>query len=130
MGFDEVSHEEFNPDGGQVIIKKLNCSLVGESQEIKIFQDSLVVRLYKSLSSLELFRCRFGLNEAYREHFDDGYLKVSGVDKSGQMRILELSDHPFFMATLFLLELSSKSDLPHPVVKGFLEAASRQIGLD
>jgi len=46
-----------------------------------------------------------------------------GEDSDGNARIIELASHPFFMATLFLPQFSSKPGNPHPVVVAFLKAA-------
>ncbi|WP_235949431.1 hypothetical protein [Candidatus Frankia alpina] len=45
------------------------------------------------------------------------------MDESGDVRILELPGHPFFLATLFQPELGSDASRPHPVIRGFTEAA-------
>jgi len=41
------------------------------------------------------------------------------------MRAFELPDHPFFVATLFQPQRSSRSERPHPIVLGFLGACAR-----
>ncbi len=50
-------------------------------------------------------------------------LKIVGVDDNGNARIVELSDHRFFMATLFLPQSSSSAEKPHPLVVEYLNAA-------
>jgi CTP synthase (UTP-ammonia lyase) len=52
-----------------------------------------------------------------------GALKITGVDQEGDVRIVELTDHPFYVATLYLPQLSSKLDRPHPLILAFLRAA-------
>jgi len=39
------------------------------------------------------------------------------------IRIVELSDHRFFLATLFVPQLSASPDLPHPLIVAYLQAA-------
>ena len=46
-----------------------------------------------------------------------------GFDKDGEARIIEIPNHQFFMATLFLPQVSSKPGMPHPLVLSFLKAA-------
>lgn len=80
-------------------------------------------RAYAADETTEAFRCTFGLNPAYRSYFRDGLLNVTGVDPDGDARIVELSGHPFFMATLFLPQLRSRPGEPHPLVRAYLDAA-------
>jgi len=51
-------------------------------------------------------------------------LKVSGADRNGEARIVELSDHRFFIATLFLPQLSSSYAKPHPLIVAYMKAAA------
>jgi CTP synthase (UTP-ammonia lyase) len=52
-----------------------------------------------------------------------GNLRTVGRDSDGNARIVELVSHPFFLATLFLPQLSSEPGNPHPVIVAFLKAA-------
>jgi CTP synthase (UTP-ammonia lyase) len=70
-----------------------------------------------------VFRCNFGLNPRYRERILGEPLRVAGVDDEGEVRVVELGNHPFFVATLFLPQLSSTPAAPHPLIVGFLRAA-------
>ena len=74
--------------------------------------------------TMEPFRCNYGLNPRYRHGFSKERLQITGTDSTGEVRIVELSDHPFFVATLFLPQLRSQPDAPHPLVLAFLAAAS------
>ena len=71
----------------------------------------------------EQFRCHFGLNPRYRELFASGPLKLVGFDRHGDGRIVELANHRFFVATLFLPQLSSQPGAPHPLVIAYLRMA-------
>jgi CTP synthase (UTP-ammonia lyase) len=49
---------------------------------------------------------------------------VAGVDaEDGDVRVMRLTDHPFFVLTLFVPQTSSSPDRPHPLILGFLRAA-------
>ena len=48
---------------------------------------------------------------------------VSGTGP-GETRVIELAQHPFFLGTLFVPQVSSTLDRPHPVVTAFVSAAS------
>ena len=49
---------------------------------------------------------------------------MSGTDADGEVRILELPDHPYFVATLFVPPASSTIVRPHPIVSAFVSAAA------
>jgi len=48
---------------------------------------------------------------------------VVGTDDEHGARIVELPDHPFFVATLFVPQLTSTADHPHPLILAYLQAA-------
>jgi CTP synthase (UTP-ammonia lyase) len=50
---------------------------------------------------------------------------VSGTGTDGEVRIVELPAHPFFLATLFLPQARSSPGGPHPIIAGFAAAAAR-----
>jgi CTP synthase (UTP-ammonia lyase) len=56
-------------------------------------------------------------------------LKIVGVDDNGHARIVELSTHRFFMATLFLPQSSSRAEKPHPLIVEYLNAAKTFQGI-
>ena len=51
-------------------------------------------------------------------------LRVSAEDEDGEVRIVELDGHPFFLGTLFLPQMTSSRDEPHPVLVGLAQALS------
>jgi CTP synthase (UTP-ammonia lyase) len=118
-----AEHEETTPSASNLVISKLSCSLVGQVQTIKIVLGTLAHRAYGKDETVEEFRCNYGLNPKYRVKIGAGGLQVSGVDPNGEVRIIELPDHRFFMATLFLPQLSSSFDTPHCLVVAYLKAA-------
>ncbi len=123
MKIRNAEHEETAPDASNLVISKLTCSLVGQTQTTKIVPGSLAHRAYGKDETVEEFRCNYGLNPKYRDKIGAGGLQVSGVDSNGEIRIVELPDHRFFMATLFLPQLSSSFDTPHCLVVAYLKAA-------
>jgi CTP synthase (UTP-ammonia lyase) len=78
--------------------------------------------LYGTPAATEGFYCNYGVNPNYAGLLERGGLKVSGVGDAGEMRIVELPDHPFFLATLFLPQARSSAAAPHPLVAGFADA--------
>jgi CTP synthase len=75
----------------------------------------------------ERHRHRFEFNNRYLERFTKAGLVVSGVwPKRGLVEIIELKDHPWFLATQFHPEFRSKPLRPHPLFREFIGAALRR----
>ena len=123
LGIEDAEHEETAPNAPTLLISKLACSLVEKTQTIKIVPESLVQQAYGKGEVTERFVCSYGLNLQFRDKFKKGKLKISGVDLDGGVRIVELSDHPFYIATLFLPQISSEPKSPHPLIVAYLKAA-------
>ena len=123
LGIQDAEHEEIAPEASCLVISKLTCSLVGTTQTITLVPGTLAHRAYGETVVMEQFACNYGLNPAYREHISAGGLQVTGLDPTGEVRIVELREHRFFMATLFLPQVSSGPDRPHPLIMAYLQAA-------
>ncbi len=74
---------------------------------------------------MEIFACNYGLNEAFGDQIRSNALQVSGYGEDGTVRMVELPGHPFFISTLFVPQMASESGKPHPLIVGYLKAASR-----
>lgn len=101
----------------------MKCALVGETQEISIRKDSRAHQIYQKDSVVEKYNCSYGLNEDYRDRFEHSDLEVVGVNPDGDARMIELSNHRFFLAMLFQPQLHVES--LHPVIVSFLEEAGK-----
>ncbi len=123
LGLADAHHAEYDADASRLFISKLECSLVGRSLPIALRPDSLAARTYETTEVVEQYYCQFGVNPEYAPLFQSGSLRSVGSDAEGEIRVVELVDHPFFVATLFLPQLRSSADRPHPLVTGFLRAA-------
>jgi len=71
----------------------------------------------------EQYYCIFGLNPQYQTTIHNGGLSVVGTDDEHVARIVELTHHPFFVATPFVPQLTSTAEHPHPLILAYLEAA-------
>jgi len=123
MGIQDAEHEETAPGAPTLFISKLPRSLVDKTQTIKIVPGSLAYQAYGRSEIKEQFSCNYGFNPRYRDQLACGGLKVTGVDLDGEVRIVELIDHPFYVATLFIPQISSRPESPHPLIVAFLKAA-------
>ncbi len=92
-------------------------------QDVIIKKGTNAHKLYGSLKARERFRHRYELNPEYRERLEKGGLVFSGHDSTGEiMQILELPKHPFFMASQFHPEFTSRVLRPNPLFLNFLRA--------
>jgi CTP synthase (UTP-ammonia lyase) len=123
LAIQDAEHEETAPEAPRLVVSQLSCSLVGTTQTITILPETLAHRAYEQTAVTEQFACNYGLNPAYREHLSHGGLKVVGIDAMGEVRLVELVTHRFFIATLFLPQLSSSAARPHPLILAYLKAA-------
>lgn len=85
---------------------------------------SLVARSYGRTKVPEQYRCNFGVNPEYEDVLRSSALRIVGSDDEGVVRVVELADHPFFVGTLFVPQLTSAQSSPHPLVSGLLKACS------
>ena len=106
------------------MITPLACSLVGQQQSVALVPGTRAARLYGVTSALEPYYCNYGVNPDYLQRLQDGGLTVSGIGEQGEIRIVELRDHPFFVATLFLPQARSTAASPHPLLQGYAAAVT------
>ena len=81
-----------------------------------IKKGSLAEKVYKTNEIAERHRHRFEYNNAYREEMEENGLMVSGTSPDGKLvEIVELKDHPYFIACQFHPEFKSRPDKPAPL---------------
>ncbi|NJK37133.1 MAG: CTP synthase [Oscillatoriales cyanobacterium RM2_1_1] len=128
----DADSAEFNPNTPNPVI-----NLLPEQQDIvdlggtmrlglypcRLRRDTLTFKLYQQEVIYERHRHRYEFNNAYRHLFlGTGYL-ISGTSPDSRLvEIIELPDHPFFIATQFHPEFQSRPNGPHPLFRGFVEA--------
>lgn len=96
-------------------------------QDVIIRKGTNANKLYGGTKTRERFRHRYEFNPEYKEKLEKGGLVFSGHDSSGDiMQILELPGHPFFMASQFHPEFTSRVLRPNPLFFGFLEASVKK----
>jgi CTP synthase (UTP-ammonia lyase) len=97
---------------------------VGQEQTVRLVAGTEAARLYGASAATEAYYCAYGVNGDYLERLVDGGLRVSGVGEDGEVRIVELPGHPFFLATLFLPQARSTAASPHPLLRGYAAAVA------
>jgi CTP synthase len=88
---------------------------------------SRAAEIYGSQEISERHRHRYEVNNAYRDALAEQGMRVSGVSPDGNLvEMVELPDHPWFVATQAHPELKSRPDHPHPLFASFVAAAVRR----
>lgn len=128
---------EFNPDTPHPVIALLDeqrqVASKGGTMRLGRQPCQLTVgthanRLYGAFIVNERHRHRYEFNNKYREAFEKAGFVFSGWSPDGKLvEMIELPNHPFFIASQFHPEFQSKPDQPHPLFKGFIAAAHTRI---
>lgn len=81
--------------------------------------------LYGEETIYERHRHRYEVNNDYRKVLTENGMTLSGLSPDGRIvEMIELKDHPFFLGTQGHPELKSRPNRPHPLFRGFIEAAA------
>jgi CTP synthase len=90
---------------------------------------SLAERLYGSPYVFERHRHRYELNNEYREILAKHGMICSGISPDYRLvEIIEIPEHPYFIATQFHPEFKSRPNRAHPLFRGLIEAAVKRTG--
>lgn len=85
---------------------------------------SKAFELYHSATITERHRHRYEFNSDYKDRLEEKGMLISGTSPKGDLaEIIELPDHPYFVACQFHPEFLSKPNHPHPLFHGFVKAA-------
>ena len=134
LGLEHANTTEVNPDtphpvidlmehqrgvetkGGTMRLGNYPCVLTAGSRAAK---------LYGSTKITERHRHRWEVNNSYREELTAAGLNLVGLSPDKQLvEVVELADHPYFLASQFHPEFKSRPYRPHPLFSGFIRAAS------
>lgn len=130
---EQANSSEFEPETPNPVI-----NLLPEQQDVvdlggtmrlglypcRLKTDTLAFSLYRQEVVYERHRHRYEFNNAFRNLFLETGYDISGTSPDGRLvEIIELKDHPFFLATQFHPEFRSRPSTPHPLFLGFVQAA-------
>ena len=103
--------------GGTMRLGAYRCALRAGSRSREYYGDEMIQ---------ERHRHRYEFNNAYRAQLEEAGLFVGGVNpKRDLVEIVELHDHPFFVAVQYHPEFKSKPTRPHPLFREFVASAIR-----
>ena len=133
-GLKNANSTEINPDTEfpiidllpeQKLIENKGGSLRLGANEIKVEDDTLGFKLYKSNTILKRHRHRYEFNQKYLELFNERGLRFSGYsDNKKRMEILEIPSHKFYLGVQFHPEFSSRPGYPESSFEAFIRASS------
>ena len=111
------SQKDVTKKGGTMRLGSYPCTLK---------KGSLASKLYKEENINERQRHRFEYNNDFRERMEENGLIVSGTSPDGSLvEIVELKEHPYFIASQFHPEFKSRPDNPAPLFIGLIKAAKK-----
>jgi CTP synthase len=132
-GLKEANSTEFKPKtkypvisllAEQRKIKNLGGTMRLGAYPCKIKKKSLAFKVYGKTSIQERHRHRYEFNNKYKKYFQEKGVVFSGIYlKKNLVEIIELKNHPYFIAVQFHPEFKSKPNNAHPLFRGFIKAA-------
>jgi CTP synthase len=103
--------------GGTLRLGLYDCEVKEGTKAYDAYQSKLVK---------ERHRHRYEFNNQYLDHFEQSSMVLSGFNSEYQLvEMVELSDHPWFVAVQFHPEFLSRPLRPHPLFRDFIKAAVR-----
>jgi CTP synthase len=132
-GLKDANSTEMNPntankvitlmDEQRKVVDKGGTMRLG-SYEAKLAPGSIVSKLYGENKAFERHRHRYEVNPAYHKILKEKGLSLSGLSPNGELvEFIELSKHPYFVATQAHPELKSALEKPAPLFYGLVKAA-------
>jgi len=131
----DVDTAEINPSAKHPVIHIMPSQVgvqLGGSMRLgdytcKLDKNSRAYLAYGTPTIVERHRHRYEFNNEYRDILTKNGLILSGLSPDKQLvEIVELHDHPFYVASQFHPEFKSRPDTPHPLFKDFIGASLRQ----
>ncbi|HKI91832.1 MAG TPA: CTP synthase, partial [Gaiellaceae bacterium] len=133
VGLDGANSTEMDPETPYPVIdllpeqkgiEDLGGTMRLGAQAVEVVEWTCARELYGEATIHERHRHRYELNNAYRQRLVDAGLVVSGTFQEGRLvEIVELPEHPWFVASQFHPEFKSRPTRPAPLFRGFVGAA-------
>lgn len=127
MAWADAAHGETSPEANRALLTPLSCALIETIDSLQLDAGSLIAQAYGRPTAFEGYHCRFGVNPDFEKDLLSQRLHAVARDSAGDLRAVELRDHPFFVATLFQPERAALEGRVPPLVCAFVEACARQM---
>ncbi|MCA6216773.1 CTP synthase [Ideonella sp. B7] len=126
LGWADADHGETASEAARWVIAPLTCALVEITHPVQLAPNSRLAVAYGGDTATEGYRCRYGLNPEFQAQLLAGPLRATAHDSTGEVRAIELDNHPFFVATLFQPERAALQGRTAPLVNAFVRACTIQ----
>jgi CTP synthase len=133
-GLKDAQSREFHPENPTCVIDFMDeqRNVVDKGGTMRkgaypcqLGRDTVAARSYGTTEISERHRHRLEFSNIYREQLEAAGLVLSGLSPDGRLvEIVEITDHPFFLAVQFHPEFKSRPVAPHPIFRSFVEAAT------
>lgn len=133
LGLDKANSTEFDRNAPDPVIclleEQRDVKTKGASMRLgtwptKIARGTVAEKIYGGGEVLERHRHRYEFNMKYRDQMNAKGFTISGTSPDGSLaELIELRDHPYFLACQYHPEFQSKPNKPHPLFKAFVQAA-------
>ena len=122
---------EWQDAGGSTEERSKDSELGGTmrlgGQEVILAEGSLAARSYGATRIVERHRHRYEVNNNYRDQLSEAGLIFSGLSVDDLVEMVEIEDHPFFLASQFHPEFTSNPRDGHPLFKSFIAAVRKHV---
>ena len=133
----EANSSEFDPEtkypvidllpGQRGLTEKGGTMRLG-AYPCRIIKDSLLSDAYGTEMVYERHRHRYEFNNKFRDEYEKAGMLFSGIYPDADLvEVIELKDHPWFLATQYHPEFKSRPNRPHPIFTGFVKAATKRL---
>ena len=142
LGYNDANSTEFNQDSSSPVIamitewmnedgstenrdetSELGGTMRLGAQECLLKEGTKAKKIYDAESVIERHRHRYEFNNTYLEELQKDVLVFSGFSKDGLAEMIEIDDHPWFIACQFHPEFTSSPLRGHPLFQSFIKAA-------
>jgi len=122
-GIADADHAETTPDGSNLVVSRLACSLIGQERDVTAVPGTRMHDLCGNAPFVGFHWCNYGLAPAYAGRLAEHGLVIAARADDAGVEAVELHHHPFFLATLFQPQVGAVAGQPlHPVIEAFIAA--------
>jgi CTP synthase (UTP-ammonia lyase) len=122
-GIANADHAENAPDGINLVVGRLACSLIGQERPVTAVPGTRMSDLCGHAPFVGFHWCNYGLAPTFVDRLAERGLVVAAHADEAGVEAVELPDHRFFLATLFQPQVGSVAGKPlHPVIAAFVAA--------
>ena len=133
LGYNDAHSAELDPNTTHPVIhimpEQIGIEDIGGTLRLGAYpcvldKTSKAYEMYGTEQISERHRHRYEVNNDYRDALTSHGMKLSGLSPDGRIvEMIEIPEHPWFVATQAHPELKSRPNRPHPLFRGFIEAA-------